>query len=261
MPISPPTSISQGTLNDTSTSIALRSPATGSVTFIFRFTPRVYSNFYVEATKTATVENNSPYTYQLAWATDLSEMLSGIAYNLSVAARMGNETSSYASTTINNTKPFPTVTLLNNETPGFSAGTVNVLDNRIGEKIFSTGEIPYEGTWRSYPKITIRGRYSYCIIMNTSTGAFVELTGLVQNGHRRVIDVNPRSTQWGVYGGTSEENLTNRISELSERSNLRDFIFPAPNELERPLAIEAYMFHRDNNTSISVQYNTKMYGF
>ncbi len=77
--------------------------------------------------------------------------------------------------------------------------------------------ITYQGTWQSYPIITVFGPYTQAIIQNGATGVRFDLSVAIDGAERREIDLTPG--QQSVRDGFGN----NRFSDLGPASNLVDF--------------------------------------
>lgn len=260
MALPTPTALSH-TASDGGITLTIGIPNSFSGDAVVRFEPSFYKDHYVEATYTLPSGTSGTRAFTLGWYTNLASLMGGISYNVYVAVKADTEMSKFVNSSSGMVKkPFPIVTASNRGQAGFSVPglTDSIPANRISERVVSTGEIPYTGTYKAYPRITLTGRFSFAKLVNTATGAFIDITGNVTSGLLRVLDMDPRSAQKGLYGGTSIDNLTPKFSELGERSNTRNFILPPVSEVVRPLAIEAYFFHRDDNTRLEVEYVNHM---
>ena len=261
MALAKPTNVTKTVDNASGITVQFRTTTTEAATAVVRFTPRIYKEFYVDYTESINTGSNTQRTFAMSWNTDLSKLMRGITYNVSVFLKSGITESSKATPGITTKKPFPTVTTGGHNSPGFTISSITIPSNRVSEKVLSTDEIKYEGTWHAYPRITIEGPFNYCKVVNTATGVGIAINAAVAANEYRVIETDPRKSDWGIQGGTSLTNLSDKIGDLTEDSNIQKFYFPASNELTRPLALEAYFFNRNNNTTLSVEYYTRIYGF
>lgn len=80
--------------------------------------------------------------------------------------------------------------------------------------IFITGNLTYEGTWRSYPTITIQGPYSTARLENTATGAVITLLVSIGVTEQRIITLSEEG--FSIVDGLG----TSKFNELGEGSNL-----------------------------------------
>ena len=235
-------------------------PASGTTKAVCRFTPTIYSSFVftVDSDSSLLHSNNPTHSFSLLYNNFPSAFMRGISYNLDIALKtdgvINTDFASYGSNPVKvnirrvvGTRPF-------------SIGTVAIPSNRIGESIFSTDQIEYPGTWTSFPRITLTGRFNYCRLVNTATGASVGMEGTVASGEYRVLETDVRKDDYGWYGGADLDDLEDRIYELEDDSDIRNFVLRPQNELVRPMAIEVYVFHRDGSTSCRVEYPVRYYG-
>jgi hypothetical protein len=83
--------------------------------------------------------------------------------------------------------------------------------------------IVYDGTWVTYPTITLTGPYTSASVMNITTGIRLTLNVAIAAGESRIITLNPQSLS--VVDGTGAD----KFSDLGELTNLVDFnIRPDP---------------------------------
>lgn len=89
--------------------------------------------------------------------------------------------------------------------------------------LLTTGSITYNGTWKSYPLITLTGPYTRAVITNKTTGIVFYMSVAIVAGESRIIDLTP-----GAQSITDQDGA-NRFSDLGAGSNLIDFaIRPDP---------------------------------
>lgn len=87
----------------------------------------------------------------------------------------------------------------------------------------TTGTFTYNGSWKTYPIITLTGPYTRAVIINVTTGAVIYLTVPILAGESRIIDLTP--------GGQSvtDGSGNNKFSDLGVGTNLVEFaILPDP---------------------------------
>ena len=258
MALSPPTNINLISNTNTSFRFTYQSnlPSAGRL-YLF-LTPRFYTEFTHELNGAAVASGNRNNNVTFQWSNAIfNNVMRGISYNLSIGLKTNDNSSAYVPTGIVVKRPFFQVS--DEDITGFSIASISIPENRTSDSVFSTDEIEYIGSWHSYPKITLVGRFNYCKLVNTGSGAEIGIDTEVSSGHFRVIDTNPLSAQYSIYGGNSLSNLENVEHELTGESNIRDFIFPASNMLKRPLAIEAYFFNRNNTTRMDVSFPIRYY--
>lgn len=261
MALSAPTNITEQSNTATSFRITFRSSLSAAGRLYLLLTPKVYKEFPVEinavAVSSGTNRNND---VTLLWSNAIFDsVMRGITYNLSIALKTDDDTSTYVATGIELKRSFFATTMSTADAPGFSISAATLPETRVSDTVFSTDEIEYIGNWHSYPKITLTGQFNYCKLVNTGTGAQVGMDSEVESGHVRVLETDPLKEQYGLWGGSDVDNLTNRESELDDETNIRNFIIHASNMLPRPMAIESYFYNRDSMTNIAVEFAIRYY--
>lgn len=89
--------------------------------------------------------------------------------------------------------------------------------------VVSKTTVNYQGTWITYPIITITGPYTTVNIQNLSTGVLISLNVAISAGDKRILDLTPG--QQTVKDGSGN----NKFGDLGPNSNLVDFdIRPNP---------------------------------
>lgn len=81
--------------------------------------------------------------------------------------------------------------------------------------------ITYNGTWRTYPKITINGPYNTCTITNQQNGAYIYLINPITSSETRVIDLTSPIDGFSIVDSSN----VSKIHELNLGSSLTDFFF------------------------------------
>ncbi len=111
--------------------------------------------------------------------------------------------------------------------------------------------IPYSGTWRSYPVITVVGPITNCVITNTSTGDKLDFTGLtIASADLRVVDC-----RFG-YKTVKDVSGNSCISDLTADSDLGTFHFaPDPDLIDGNNAITITGTASTSNTQINIVYD------
>jgi hypothetical protein len=90
-------------------------------------------------------------------------------------------------------------------------------------EFLTTGSFTYNGTWKSYPIITLDGPYTRAVITNVEAGVVIYLSVAIAAGEQRIIDLTP-----GAQSITDQDGV-NRFSDLGAGSNLIGFaIYPDP---------------------------------
>lgn len=91
------------------------------------------------------------------------------------------------------------------------------------DEFLSTGTINYDGTWKSYPTITLDGPYTRAVITNVTTGVVIFLSVAILIGEQRILNLTPGSQS------ITDANGVNKFSDLGVGSNLIDFaLLPDP---------------------------------
>jgi hypothetical protein len=90
-------------------------------------------------------------------------------------------------------------------------------------ELLTTGVISYDGTWKTYPIITLDGPYTRALITNETTGISIFMSVSILTGEQRIINLTP-----GAQSITDALG-NNKFSDLGIGTNLIDFaIFPDP---------------------------------
>ena len=261
MALNAPTNINVTTNTGTQFRVSFRTTLSQQADLYLKLEPRVYSEFALEidaANIPSGTNRNNALTFQ--WSNAIfNNVIRGINYDVSLGLRTSTDRSAYTPGNFHVNRGFFFTSVGNHETPGFSVPGIEIGVNRTSDRVFSTGELEYKGTWHSYPKIVLTGQFNYCKLLNVATGAAIEMESQVSSGHVRVIQTDPTHTQYGLWGGANENSLEDKIGELIGFSDIRNFIIPAPNELVRPLAVEAYFFNRNNSTGLTITYPTSYF--
>lgn len=254
MALSSPTNIRETSRDGTDIRLSLRTTSSTAPTLVMTFVPVVYRHFSVVVEQDLTAGTNQGHSLTLEWDDELEGLQRGITYELHMSIQTASDKSPTVDSGITVLRPFPIVTSTNRLSPGFSASSQDIPDIRVSDQIFSTDELAYTGTWHTYPRIVLKGRFNYCKMVNTATGTALEIDAIVASNHVRVIETNPRSGQYGLYGGETLNDLEHLPGDLGDVTDIRNFFIPARNMLTRPAAIEVYFFHRDSNTAVTVSY-------
>lgn len=115
--------------------------------------------------------------------------------------------------------------------------------------------ISYEGTWATYPTITITGPVTNPKITNVTTGEYIELDYTVSSGETVTITLG--------FGEKTVENQSgdNLIGSVTPESDLATFhIAPDPEAADGDNTINAYGSSADLSTVLSVSYNLRDVG-
>jgi hypothetical protein len=125
-------------------------------------------------------------------------------------------------------------------------------------QVYTTGEIIYNGNWRTYPVMTITGPYSSCTLTNTATDVQIQLLTPISTGEQRIISTVPGD----IY--VIDENGDSAFNELEKGSNFVDFaIFPLSElaTLAPAQAIQANLVGATvGQSAFSVTYNERYIG-
>lgn len=261
MALSAPTNITEVSNTATSFRITFRSSLSAAGRLYLLLTPKVYKEFPVEINAAAVSSgNNRNNDVTLLWSnTIFGSVMRGITYDLSIALKTDDDMSPYVPAGVELKRAFFLTDMDDAEAPGFSIAAAELPVTRVSDTVFSTDEIEYIGNWASYPKIVLTGQFNYCKLVNTGTGAEVAMNSEVESGNIRVLETDPLKEQYGLWGGSSVDNLTNMEHELTDETNIRNFFFPASNVLTLPLAIESYFYNRDSMTNIDVEFAIRYY--
>lgn len=239
----------------------------GEATIVVTFTPSIYKEFVctIEHSHTVSADENM---IEVALEDATPEVMRGIDYIIGVSIKSSTDQSpfAYQEDTVEIPFPFASSTVF-----GFYGG-VTIRANRISDKVFSTGELEYTGTWFSFPKITLSGPFNFCKILNTGTMAVIEIEEVVEEGHIRILETDPRKEQFGLWGGEDADNLRNTTHGLLPASDIRNFTFPPSNLLVRPLSLQVYFYGREqrdgsgnfemgvSKTKMEVEYGIRYWG-
>lgn len=123
--------------------------------------------------------------------------------------------------------------------------------------VSSSFTITYDGTWISYPTITLTGPYTRVTISNQTTGARIGLSVGIGAGETRVIDLT--SGDQSIVDGSGN----NKFSDLDPSSNLIDFgILPDPQAEDgiNLITIEMVDGVQASGSSASMTYKVRYFG-
>lgn len=120
----------------------------------------------------------------------------------------------------------------------------------------STGQFLYEGTWETYPVITLGGPYTSAQIVNAVTGATIYMIEPVSNGESRVISLEPGN----ITVRTQDENLA--FGDVDPASDFVRFkIKPDPETPGGLNEISAIMSGgKIGISSITISYQNRYFG-
>lgn len=116
--------------------------------------------------------------------------------------------------------------------------------------------ITYQGTWKTYPKITLTGPYDHVVIQNNVLDASIALIVPIVTGETRVIDLTPGAQSIVDGAGVS------RFDELGSLSDLVNFaIMPDPEAPNGVQTLTVNMFQGVAGVSAAtIQYNDRYFG-
>ena len=256
-----PANIAEVSNTSSSFRFTFRSTLSTAGNLYLLLTPKIYTDFDIELeANSISAGNNQHRDFTFQWSNSLfTDVMRGISYNLSIALKTASDSSAYVATGMTVKRPYFATAINTADTPGFSITDAFLPANRVSDQVFSTDELEYVGTWHSYPRITLTGKFNYCKLVNTGTGAQIGIDSVVESNHIRVVETDPLSKQYGLWGGADEDNLVNKSGELGSESNIRDFFIPASNVLPRPMAIEAYFYNRNSDTNVEISYPIKYF--
>lgn len=122
--------------------------------------------------------------------------------------------------------------------------------------LFSTGNIAYTGTWRSYPTLILTGPYTSARIEQLTLDVTIELTVPISAAQRRTITLTPGAQS------VVDENGQSAFSELGPNSNLIDFyLAPDPEAAGGINVIRAQLFGGTAGVSaFQMTYNRRYFG-
>jgi hypothetical protein len=112
--------------------------------------------------------------------------------------------------------------------------------------------ISYQGTWRSYPKITIDGPYNTATITNKQNSVSISLVRPITVGEQRIIDLLSPTEGFSI----TDASGNNKIGEINLNTNLTQFFF-VPDATN---GIDAVFNGGDANTRVTVEWYTKLLG-
>lgn len=122
--------------------------------------------------------------------------------------------------------------------------------------LFSSGNLAYAGTWRSYPTLILTGPYQSARIEQQTLGVVIDLTVAISANQTRTIVLTPGSQS------VTDQDGQNAFSELGPKSNLIDFyLAPDPEAPGGVNVIQAQLFGGTAGVSaFEMDYNTRYFG-
>lgn len=130
---------------------------------------------------------------------------------------------------------------------------LNVAWNVGASTLNATAVIQYAGTFRANPIINITGPITDLKIVNSTTGKKIQFSGTIPSGQTWVVDTR-QDRQTVLYG------TTNKISTLTDDSDLSFAIEPKPTVANGENVITVTGTSGTSATQISLQYNEKFIG-
>lgn len=122
------------------------------------------------------------------------------------------------------------------------------------DRWLTTGAITYEGTWRSYPTITLTGPYTRVQIKNVTTGVVINLNTAIIAGETRIITLTPGAQS--IVDG----NGVNKFAELGPGSDLINFnIRPDPEVPDGIQTITAQFINGTIDSTMTLTYNERFF--
>jgi hypothetical protein len=122
---------------------------------------------------------------------------------------------------------------------------------------FDTGAIDYNGTWETYPTLTLQGPFNTATIVCDFMGATIQILSPCATGDSRIITLYPDELSVQDSAGNS------KFTELSTDTNLLDFKLVPASELDtgEEQSIRCIMTGAVPGTSsFTVAYNERYYG-
>ena len=125
----------------------------------------------------------------------------------------------------------------------------------LGGNLYTTGALTYNGTWETYPIITLTGAYTLAIITNTFNGVTIIMNAVIAGGVKRILTLDPNNLSIVDGDGVS------KITELGQDSNLLDFTI-LPTEVKNGVAqaIDVRLEASDGSSAFKLEYNERYYG-
>lgn len=116
-------------------------------------------------------------------------------------------------------------------------------------------QVAYEGSWHSYPTITLNGAFTRADIVNETTGISMVMSRPVGASEQRIISLEP-----GNHRITDGDGV-NKFSELSEGSNLTLWrIEPDPIVTGGVQYLRVSLYSSSDEAGAEIQYYTNYLG-
>lgn len=124
--------------------------------------------------------------------------------------------------------------------------------------VYLTGDLLYDGTWRSFPTITLVGPYSSATIENLATGVTILLSTTIQQGEERIITLSEEGFT------IVDQDGVNRFNELQAGSNLIGLSIKPESELPEGAPAQqikiTLVSAEDGISSATVTFFTRYFG-
>ena len=137
-----------------------------------------------------------------------------------------------------------------------------------GGNYLTTGDLDYQGSWHSFPDITLEGPYGSATVLNTGTNVgFSFITGLEdtkgfgagandREKQERRIYFDEEYHRWNV----TDQNGVNKRHELEINSDLINFAILPKNLIDREQKIDIILTGVNDNTRAKIEYQTRYWG-
>ena len=137
----------------------------------------------------------------------------------------------------------------------FMPFTLPMTMNGLG-KSFDTLDLKYEGSWHTYPTVTITGPYSSALITNRGTDTSISLIIGISKSSKRVLEYDYNSLSWSL----TDENGNDKLYELSPNSNFVNFSIQPYNMITEMQFISIRLSGIGSDTSAIVEYRVAEFG-
>lgn len=119
-----------------------------------------------------------------------------------------------------------------------------------------TQAITYDGSWKSYPSITLTGPYTAVTLENSVLSAAIFLTVAIAAGEQRILTLTPGQQTVLDAAGVSQ------MGDLGPLSDLVNFaLLPTPEAPGGVQTLSVIMIGGTNGVSaVSIRYNTRYFG-
>lgn len=133
--------------------------------------------------------------------------------------------------------------------------TVPIVFNGLGEP-FETGNLNYNGSWHTYPKITIMGPYSGARILNKGTGVAFSLPVGIPSGQTRIISYDIGSFSWSI----TDADGNDKFYESEPNSPFVKFSIQPRNLIKNRQSISVRLNNIGPTTSVQIEYHVAEFG-